>query len=87
MKLPIGRVTYANGLIVATLNGVDDWAVTVGDKPDAGMARGLRAIYADTYAGPQDGHYGQRILRDLAERTGGEMEIRQFPSPEPGEIN
>jgi hypothetical protein len=87
MKEPIGRVLYFNGSIIAELWGVDDWKVIVHGKEHPGMARGLTALYADTYLGPADGHYGQLILKDLAERTGGTMTIMDFPRSDIDEVN
>ncbi len=87
MRKPIGTATYAGGGIVAELLGVDEWRVTVAGKDDPGMARNLTAIYRDAYGGPSDGYYGQRILRDLAERMGGTYTFRDLPPPDPHEIH
>jgi hypothetical protein len=86
MSEPIGSVTYGNGSVVAELWGRDNWQVYLSGKENPGMARGLKAMYADTYNGPSDGYYGQLILNDLAGWTGGTMTIRDFPPAGPNEI-
>ena len=77
---PLGFVSFADGIILAELFGVDDWRVTVAGKDSPGMARSLAALYEDSYRGPQDGYYGQLILKDLAKRMGG---VDSFDQPRP----
>jgi hypothetical protein len=80
-------VVYGNGTVVAELRGRDEWKVFVDGREDPALARALTSLYADSYAGPQDGHYGQLILKDLAEQVGGTMTIRDFPAADAGDVN
>ncbi len=83
---PLGWVTYADGLILAELLAVDRWRVTVAGQENPAMARTLAGLYEDHYKGPQDGHYGQLILNDLAEKTGGVAVFNLPPPSEPGTV-
>jgi hypothetical protein len=77
---PLGWVSYAGGMILAELLGVDRWRVTVGGVDDPAKAATLVARYRGAYQGPADGYYGQTILRDLAALTGG---VSWFDQPSP----
>lgn len=81
----IGFVSYAGGLVLAELLGENRWRVTVAGQNRPQMERTFAELYADAYAGPQDGHYGQRILNDLAERLRG-VAVYEGPTAPPGVI-
>lgn len=83
---PIGWVTWGDSPVVATLVGRDAWRVTLGgeDRPD--IAATLAERYSDAYAGPSDGAYGHRILRELARKVDGEM-TWNLPPREPDDAS
>ena len=83
-RQPIGFVAWG-GHTVAELLGVDRWSVRVNGREDAQTAGNLAALYQGTYGGPADGHYGYRILTDLAGRMDGTWVFNQ-PPPRPGSV-
>jgi hypothetical protein len=70
---PVGLASWHGGKSVAYLYRENRWIVLVDGEPDRVQARNLAAMYSDrlVYRGPQDGHYGARILYDLAKRRRG----------------
>jgi hypothetical protein len=82
----VGFVAWG-GHTVATLRADGSWRVLVDGADDPATVRNLAALYADTYGGPADGHYGQAILPALADLMGGVWWFHQPPPAAFDEIN
>jgi hypothetical protein len=82
----IGWAASPGETIKAELLGLDRWRVTVGGEENPALAFLLTAQYRDAYNGPQDGYYGQLILRDLAEVLRGTYWFDQPPPGDPRAI-
>lgn len=85
---PIGRVTTrdAGGETVYTLLGPDRWRVTVAGAESPEMAESLRRRFKGSYWSPEQGFYGQLILRTLAEDVGGTLEMIEPFDDDPAAI-
>jgi hypothetical protein len=83
---PIGHVLYGDAPIRAELFADGSWRVRVVDKEYPTMASTLEQLYRDHYQGPSDGHYGERILADLARRWSGVSVFYGTSPAGPGEI-
>lgn len=99
-KSPIGSVTWYTGGLrrVAILRSDRSWdvlfEVPTGEddagptamEPQPDLAGGFRLTRSDAYAGPSDGPYGAKILRELARQYGGTVHLEPRPPDPPGVI-
>jgi hypothetical protein len=79
----IGRVTWEEDGVAyeARLREDGSWAA-----PYPALARLFRAVFSDTYRGPQDGPFGPRQLRAAAEYLGGTSRLEPVTPDPPGRI-